>query len=50
MRFQLINLFAGYGARVKVVYVEKDHSVYEKQNREENIHFRRVCWTVCLQV
>ena len=34
MRFQLINLFAGYGARVKVVYVEKDYSVWRKQNRE----------------
>ena len=34
MRFQLINLFAGYGARVKVVYVEKDYSVWRRQNRE----------------
>lgn len=34
MRFQLINLFAGYGARVKVVYVEKDYSVWRKQNRD----------------
>ena len=34
MRFQLINLFAEYGARIKVVYIEKPYSVWRKQNRE----------------
>lgn len=34
MRSQLINLFAEYGARVKVAYIEKPYSAWRKQNRE----------------
>ena len=34
MRSQLIALFADYGARVKVVYIEKPYKIWQAQNRE----------------
>lgn len=34
MRSQLIDLFITYGARVKIVYIEKPYEVWRKQNRE----------------
>lgn len=34
MRTQLIDLFVGYGAYVKIVYIEKPYRVWRKQNRE----------------
>lgn len=39
MRGQLIDLFAGYGARVKLVYVEKPYPTWRAQNaaREEAV-------------
>ncbi len=33
MRMQLIDLFVGYGARVKIVYIEKPYNVWRTQNR-----------------
>lgn len=33
MRTQLIDLFADYGARIRIVYVEKPHEVWRTQNR-----------------
>lgn len=34
IRSQLIDLFVSYGAKVKVVYIEKPYEVWRKQNRE----------------
>lgn len=34
MRSQLIDLFLTYGAKVKIVYIEKPYEVWRKQNRE----------------
>ena len=34
IRSQLIDLFITYGARVKIVYIEKPYEVWRKQNRE----------------
>ena len=34
MRSQLIDLFITYGAKVKIVYIEKPYEVWRKQNRE----------------
>jgi putative nucleotidyltransferase with HDIG domain len=34
MRSQLIDLFADYGARVKIVYVEKPYNEWQAQNRD----------------
>lgn len=34
IRSQLIDLFVTYGARVKIVYIEKPYEVWRKQNRE----------------
>ena len=34
MRSQLISLFTGYGAKVKIVYIEKPYAVWRKQNKE----------------
>lgn len=33
MRTQLIDLFVSYGAKVKLVYIEKPYDVWHKQNR-----------------
>ena len=33
MRWQLIELFISYGAKVKIVYIEKPYDVWRKQNR-----------------
>lgn len=33
MRTQLIDLFTGYGAKVKIVYIEKPYEIWRKQNR-----------------
>ena len=33
MRTQLIDLFTDYGAKVKIVYLERPYSVWQKQNR-----------------
>ena len=39
MRSQLIDLFASYGAKVKIVYVEKPYKIWNKQNtqREDDV-------------
>ncbi len=34
MRSQLIDLFLTYGAKVKIVYIEKPYEIWRKQNRE----------------
>lgn len=34
IRMQLIDLFMTYGAKVKIVYIEKPYEVWRKQNRE----------------
>lgn len=34
MRTQLIDLFVSYGAKVKIVYIEKPYAIWHKQNRE----------------
>lgn len=34
IRSQLIDLFLTYGAKVKIVYIEKPYAVWRKQNRE----------------
>lgn len=34
MRSQLIDLFVSYGAKVKIVYIEKPYEVWRKQNRD----------------
>lgn len=34
IRSQLIDLFITYGARVKIIYIEKPYEVWRKQNRE----------------
>ncbi len=36
MRSQLIDLFTSYGAKVKIVYVEKPFHIWRKQNRERD--------------
>jgi Predicted nucleotide kinase len=33
MRNQLVDLFVSYGAKVKIVYVEKPYNVWRNQNR-----------------
>lgn len=33
MRSQLIDLFVSYGAKVKIVYIEKPYNLWRKQNR-----------------
>lgn len=34
MRTQLIDLFVSYGAKVKIVYIEKPYDIWRKQNRD----------------
>lgn len=34
MRTQLVDLFTSYGAKVKIVYIEKPYSVWRKQNKD----------------
>lgn len=34
MRSQLIDLFVSYGAKVKIVYIEKPYDIWRKQNRD----------------
>lgn len=36
MRSQLIDLFVSYGAKVKIVYIEKPYGVWRKQNRDRD--------------
>lgn len=34
LRMQLIDLFVSYGAKVKIVYIEKPYNIWRKQNKE----------------
>lgn len=47
MRSQLIDLFLTYGAKVKIVYIEKPYEVWRKQIVNGNLWFRKRYWIQC---